>query len=255
MTATDGTDRPYAATRVDGVLRVERRGAEWLSTGWDGGRRVADAAYNVSVPEDWACDGDGLATCVADRLSAAGFAADGPVLLTGVVLDHARGARCGPVTAYATAGLSNPAALPQDPPGGALPDGRRDDGERNVGTVNLVVGTTRALADGALANLVAVAAEAKAATVLSETGFPGTTTDAIVAGHDPAGPPAEYSGSATPVGAAARACVRDAVRASLRSRYGDADGNDANVPDTVDDASYGVSTDVRADVFRPGERA
>lgn len=241
-----GTDRPYAATAVDGVLRVERRGTEWLSTGWDGGRHVADTAYNVSVPEGW--HPDRLASYVTDRLSDAGFVADGPVLFTGVGLEHARGARCGSVTAYATAGVSNPAALPGDPPGGELPDCHVEgDTGSNAGTVNLVVGTTRALSAGALANLVAVTAEAKAVTVLSETGFPGTTTDAIVVGHDPDGAPAEYSGSATPVGAAARACVRDAVLASLRSRY---ESGDARVPDTVDDAKYGVSTDVRANVFR-----
>ncbi|WP_254769154.1 adenosylcobinamide amidohydrolase [Salinilacihabitans rarus] len=237
---------PFPATRVDGVLRVCRPDAEWLHTGWNGGRRVADVAYNVSVPEGWACDD--VESYVADRLDRAGFDGDGPVLLTGVDLEHARGARCGPVTAYATAGVSNPAALPIEPAGGALPDGRLERGDDAAGTVNLVVCTTRALGDGALANLVAVAAEAKAATLLAETGFPGTTTDAVVAGHDPAGAPAEFSGSATPVGAAARACVREALRAALRSRYA---GTDATLPDSVAAAASGVSTDVRADVFRP----
>lgn len=263
-------DRPVAfdAARSEGVLRVARPGAEWLHTGWDGGRRATDAAYVVTVPEGWRCEA--IDAYVADRRSTAGFDGPGPTLLTGVSVEHARGARCGPVTAYATAGLSNPAALPPDPPGGELPDGRlvTDDGadpepraDRDArtdsdgdppgaGTVNVVVGTDRALADGALANLVAVAAEAKAATLLSATGFPGTTTDAVTVGHDPTGRPTEYSGSATRVGAAARACVREAVRASLRSRYG---GVGDAIPDAVGDARYGVSTDVRADVFRPGE--
>ncbi|MFC4543174.1 adenosylcobinamide amidohydrolase [Halosolutus amylolyticus] len=245
----DPVDPAYEACRSDGVLRVHRPSTEWLSTGPNGGRVTADAAYNVSVPAEWAeTPLDAYAT---DRVDRAGFdgATDGPVLFTGVAIEDARGARCGPVTAYATAGISNPAALPMEPTGTAgFEDGDESAGDRARGTVNLVVGTTRALADGALANLVAVAAEAKAATLLAETGFPGTTTDAIVVGHDPSGPGASFSGSATEVGAATRACVREAVRASLEGHY---DGADPILPASVDDATYGVSTDVRADVFRP----
>lgn len=240
----------YAATRTDGVLRVRRPGTEWLSTGWNGGRQESDCAYNVSVPEGW--DRVDIAAYVPERLERAGFEGDGPALLTGVDLEHARGARRGPVTAYATAGVSNPAGLPMEPAGGTLPGGGLEGGDGDhgtapVGTVNLIVGTTRALEAGALANLVAVAAEAKATTLLAATGFPGTTTDAVVVGHDPTGPAASFSGSATPVGAATRACVREALRAAVASRY---DGS-ATMPDTVSDAEYGVSTDVRAEVFRP----
>lgn len=226
----------------EGVLRLRRPGTEWLSTGWNGGRCEAAACSSVTVPEGWRCDDvDGY---VADRLTAAGFDADGPVLLTGVDQRHARGARCGPVEAYATAGVSNPAALPMDPDGGNLPDG-----EVVAGTVNVVVGTDRALAPGAFENLVAVAAEAKAATLLRRTGYPGTTSDAVVVARDPSGPRAEFSGSSTRVGAAARACVREAVYAALCARYETA--SDEAVPPSVDDARYGVTTDVRAAVFEP----
>lgn len=280
MTATDPA---YDAVRRDGVLRIERVATEWLSTGWSGGRWRGDCAYNVTVPDGW--DRTDLGAYVDDRLERAGFddpgdrrrdqSADGgprdaagPVLLTGVDQADARGARCGSVTAYATAGVSNPAALPMEPTRGSVhgleggePEGDareenglgRDDTDEAAdrpgrGTVNVVVGTTRALAPGALANLIAVAAEAKAATLLAETGFPGTTTDAIVAGHDPSGERTAFSGSATAVGEATRACVRDAVRASLRSHYAD---GDETVPESVADATHGVSTDVRADVFEP----
>ncbi len=243
-------DPAYDAIRRDGVLRVDRPDTEWLSTGPNGGRRTADHAYNLSVPEGW--ERTDLATYVEERLERAGFdppgaTRRGPALLTGVAVDDARGACRGPVTVYATAGVSNPAALPISP----HPDGDRDVGAdpgQVRGTVNLVVGATRALAPGALENLIAVAAEAKAATLLSETGFPGTTTDAIVVGHDPEGRPAEFSGSGTAVGAATRACVRDAVRASLRAHY---DDRDSEVPESVADAPYGVSTDDRAEVFQP----
>ncbi|WP_121741308.1 adenosylcobinamide amidohydrolase [Natronorubrum halophilum] len=261
-------DQPYDAIRRTGVLRVARPGTEWLSTGWNGGRRTADRAYNITVPEGW--DRTDLGPYVDERLERAGFADDGserdrekrsesrrertgpgPTLLTGVEQTEARGACCGSVTAYATAGISNPAALPISP-SGESPSATSGSDDANAtpgrGTVNVILGTTRALAPGALANLIAVAAEAKAATLLAEAGVPGTTTDAVVVGHDPTGEPAEFSGSGTDVGAATRACVREAVRASLRAHY---ERDDRELPKSVADAIYGVSTDVRADVFRP----
>jgi len=261
----------YVASRHDGVLRLARPDTEWLSTGPNGGRTTADAAYNVSVPSGW--EKTELTSYGADRLDRAGFdgETDGPILFTGVNVENARGARYGPVVVCATAGLSNPAALPMvstngetggrpvsghdrsstnnDDRSGTNDDDRSGaDADRPYGTVNLLVATTRSLADGALANLIAVAAEAKAATLLAEAGFPGTTTDAIVVGHDPSGPAAAFSGSTTEVGVATRACVREAVRASLRAHYAD---SDSVVPSSIADAAYGVSTDVRADVFRP----
>lgn len=234
-----------------GVLQIRRSNTEWLSTGWNGGRQDADCAYIVSVPDGW--ERTDLERYVDRRLERAGFAdRGGPVLLTVVDIDAARGAQCGPVTVYATAGISNPAALPMDPAGGSLPETERQEtdsaSEANppAGTVNLLVYAAREFADGALANLLTVAAEAKAATLLEKTGFPGTTTDAVIAGHDPTGPPTAFSGSGTRVGAATRACVRDAVQASLQAYYDDADS-----PSSVDDATYGVSTDVRTEAVRP----
>lgn len=231
----------------DGVCQLRSPGSRWLVTGQAGGYRLADAAYNVSVPEGF--DRTDLATYAADRRERAGFGVDGPVLLTGVDMAHARGARNGSVTVVATAGVSNPAALPVGDSVG------RDDGadhgvpevhDRTEGTVNLLVRTDRALADGALATLLGVAVEAKTATLLARTGFPGTTTDAVVVGCDPGGENADFAGSATPVGAAARACVREAVTASLDARYARTDA-----PTTVPRADHGVATTRRATVFEP----
>ncbi|WP_251341390.1 adenosylcobinamide amidohydrolase [Haloplanus halophilus] len=236
----------FEATVRDGACRLARPRTRWLSTGHAGGERVAPAAYNVTVPEGW--ERTDLDAYVAERLADAGFDAhpDAPALLTGVGQRHARRARLGSVEAVATAGVSNPAALPvgeRDPPPveGAGDGDARDGGVRDPGpgTVNVVVGTTRSLAPGALANLLTVAAEAKAATLLERVGVPGTTTDAVVAACDPAGERAAFSGSATPVGAAARACVRDAVDASLASRYPD---GEYGPPES------GVRTDERAAV-------
>ncbi|MFT4947391.1 MAG: adenosylcobinamide hydrolase, partial [Natronomonas sp.] len=125
---------------------------------------------------------------------------------------------------------------------------KQAEGSKPVGTVNLLVGTARALPDGAHANLVSVVAEAKTATLLDIAGVTGTTTDAIVVGSATDGERAEFTGSATEVGAAARACVREAIRASFDARY-----VDSEPPESVDAARYGVVTDRRADVFDPRE--
>lgn len=232
----------FETTIRENVLCVQRERIRWLSTGWNGGFSHAGAAYSITVPEGW--DPTDIHAYVADRRREAAFETEGPTLLTAIDLEHVRGARCGPVEVYATAGVSNPAALPMDPVPSV--DTWRSNGEgTDVGTVNLIVGTVQSLTDAALANLLAVAVEAKAATLLEEIGFPGTTTDAVIVACDPTGEPAQFTGSATPVGAAARACVRDAVQAGLRSRY-----PDRGFPVSVDDAQYGVSTNLRAEVFR-----
>jgi adenosylcobinamide hydrolase len=257
----DPASRVFAATVREGVCRLRRSGTRWLSTGFSGGVSRGPAAYVATVPEGWPeTDLDAYARA---RRVRADFPAAGPTLLTGVDVRHARRARAGPVEAVATAGVSNPAALPV--PGGpgtadAAADGPvhaggedGDDGggrprpDDCVGTVNVVVGTTRSLPPGALANLVAVAAEAKAAALLARAGVPGTTTDAVVAACDPAGERARFSGSATPVGAAARACVRDAVLASLDARYA---ATGESVPTSVHRAEHGVVTDVETAVSR-----
>lgn len=246
---TDSDRGPVFETAVrEGVVRINRPETTWLSTGWDGGRTRADAVYSVSVPTDWSCDT--LDEYVDRRLARAGFEADGPVLLTGVDAVHLRGARCGPVEAYATAGLTNPAALPTDPASDVRHPAPTGDGDPTAGgTVNLVVGTTRHLTPGALANLVAVAAEAKAATLLAWAGVPGTSTDAVVVGCDPTGRPTPFSGSCTAVGAGARACVREAIRASLDSRY-----PEGTIPDHAT-ADHATTTAARAAVFVPGREA
>lgn len=235
----------------DGVCRVAAPAAwRWLVTGTGGGPRRAGAAYNVTVPEGF--DRTDLDRYARERRQEAGFAAAGPSLLTGVAMRHARGARHGPVTAVATGGLSNPAALPVDerlPPSGPSGDGTDDGDELPVGTVNLLVATERALDEGALAELLATAVEAKTATLLAATGFTGTTSDAVAVGCDPESEPAAFAGSATAVGAATRACVREALLASLAARY---DGRWDELPQSVAGADHGVVTDERARVFEPG---
>lgn len=234
----------FEATVRDGVLRVRAPGARWLGTGVGGGLVEADSAYNLTVPEGF--DRTDLDAYAAERRRRADFDEPGPTLLTGVAMDNARGARAGDVAAYATAGLSNPAALPMDPETDlAGPAGPREPPRRD-GTVNLLVGTTRALADGTLAEVLATVVEAKAATLLEAAGVPGTTSDAVVVGSDPTGEPAAFGGSGTPVGAAARACVRESIGASLAAQYPDGDW-----PDGPGDADHGTITTREAEVFEP----
>jgi adenosylcobinamide hydrolase len=247
------TDAGLEATVRDGVCRLVSPGARWLSTGARGGLADADAAYNVTVPDDW--PRTDLGRYAARRIDRAALPAPdrdgddrpqgaGPVLFTGVAQRHARRARLDGVEAVVTAGLSNPARLPvpdaaDEPPRDDTP---ADDGAGRAGpgTVNVVLATDRALAPGALANLVAVVAEAKAATLLALAGVPGTTTDAVAVAADPGGEPARFSGSATAVGSAARVCVRDALAAALAARGGTvADPGDGGV---VEDRRAAVST-------------
>jgi len=243
---TDGPTPVFESTVREEVCRLRRPGTRWLSTGYDGGQSRADAAFLLSVPEGWS-ETD-VSDYVRRRLDAAGFEESGPTLLTGVAMRHAHRARRGPIEAVVTAGVNNPAALPVgDGVTGVSDEGGADSGRRHAGTVNVVVGTTRSLSPGALANLVSVAAEAKAATLLAEVGVPGTTSDAVVVGCDPAGDHATFSGSATPVGSAARICVRDALTAALASRYAD-----GSPPESVAAAEYGVVSDGVAEVERVG---
>jgi adenosylcobinamide hydrolase len=274
---SDGDDRqpgeriPLVETTVhEGVLRVRRPGTQWLSSGWDGGFRVANAAYNCSVPTGFSRTD--LDAYVEERRQDANFPEPGPALLTGLSLSHTRGARTASVTVIATAGLSNPAALPipagvgadidSDAADSVGDDDRRrssgtdgvdrkgdetaTDGFPSTGTVNLMVVTDRALDDAGLTTLLASSIEAKTATLLGLTGFSGTTSDALVVGCDPAGERASFAGSATPVGSAARACVRDAVIGSLRSRY-----PNGEFPQSVEEAKYGVRTTRSTEPFYP----
>jgi len=262
---TDEDPITYQAVRRDGTCRLRRVEGEtrWLTTGFNGGERVANAAYNLTVPEGWGEAGQrDLKAYATERvrdakLFAGGDAAGelGPALLTGVDQTHARVARLDGATVLATAGVSNPAVLPvcdtnqhqrSQAPSTAAPS-------PGDGTVNLLVGVDRPLKPGALANLVAVTAEAKATTLLATVGVPGTTSDAVIVGCPPTEDapdrePAAFSGAATPVGAAVRASVRDAIVASLRSRYG---ADLADAPTSLTEATYGVLTDRSATVSTP----
>jgi adenosylcobinamide hydrolase len=233
----------FETTIRDGVLQARSPGARWLVTGWNGGYVDGDAAYNLTVPDGW--DRTDLAAYATERRTAAGFDVDGPSLLTGVGMEHAAGAQLDGVRAVATVGISNPAALPLEPDG-TEPAGLVDGEALETGTINLLVGTDRALSDGALATLLGAAVEAKTATLQQVAGFSGTTSDAVAVATDPDGPRAAFAGSATRVGDATRAAVRSAVRRSFDSRFAE-----KPPPESVDSAEAGIVTSRRAEVFDP----
>jgi adenosylcobinamide hydrolase len=228
----------------DGIGSLSCRDARWLGTGVVGGFSTADRAANLTVPTGF--DRTDLSDYVTQRCEAAEVDSVGPALLTAVDQYHARGARDGSVTVLATAGLSNPAALPVDDPGRAAEGGPATDRSPPPGTVNLLVGTTRALGDGGLTSLLATAVEAKTGTLQSLTGFTGTTSDAVAVGSNSAGNPAAFAGSSTDLGQSTRACVREAIRASLQSYYAERE-----LPASVADAEYGSVTAGRATAFEP----
>jgi adenosylcobinamide hydrolase len=225
-----------------GVCRLSLPDGRWLGTGVNGGFRVADGAVNVTVSSDF--DRQDLDAVVAERCERAGFAAEGPALLTAVPQRHARGASAGSVTVVATAGLSNPAFLPIVPSNEKSKDARQD--SPPMGTVNLLVSTDRALDDARLTGCLASAVEAKTATLQAATGFTGTTSDAVAVGSMQEGEETAFVGSSTEVGTAVRTCVRDALLASLRSTYAD-----GGLPTSVDDADHGVVTECETTVFAP----
>lgn len=231
------TDQLFEAAVRSNVCQLRTGPMAWLSTGFNGGTQQADAVYNITVPEGWA-ETD-LKAYVDRRKADAGFDTAGPALLTGVDQRHARQAVLDPVEVVVTAGISNPSTLPPSDPNDTHPT----DSEFRPGTINIIAGTTRALPAGALANLVAVVTEAKTATLLRLAGFSGTTSDAVIVGSDPAGGQAQFSGSSTPVGQAARACVRDVLTAALESRY-----ETTAMPKSVDDAAHGCATTMEATV-------
>ena len=224
--------------RTDDRLTLTRVGTRWLSNGINGGFASAASAHNLTVQEGF--DRTDLATYAADRLEAA---PSGPTLLTGVRQSHARGARAGPVEAIVTAGVSNPAVLPPSgDPTAHPPEG--SESRIEPGTVNVFVGTTQALSDSGLTELLATTVEAKTATLLDVVGCTGTTSDAVAVGCAPDGDSAAFAGSATPVGNATRICVREALSAALESRYERSPPDPATTTD-------GIETTGSATVFRP----
>ncbi|ASJ10674.1 adenosylcobinamide amidohydrolase [Thermococcus sp. P6] len=112
-------------------------------------------------------------------------------------------ARSGSVTAYVTAGITNPAIAGEEPP------------PWKPGTINMAIVIEDGLTVGAMANAIMTATEAKTYTLL-KLGYnaTGTTSDGI--GVFSFEGEKEWAGTATPLGVNIGRAVRRALEESLR---------------------------------------
>jgi len=232
------------------ALRLRRPETRWLSTGW-GGRLRADAAYNVSVPEGF--DRTDLGAYRDDeRLARAGFKSeeDPPTLFT----RRFDGPRVRRTSRIGRRVRDRRAVEPGDVADGSDGSDRSDGrcwrlGARRRGVDRGTAPATRYGQPGSRNDAAARRrrggeprrgrGRGEGRDVARDGGRAG---DDERRGGRRRRPDrgAAFSGSATPVGAAARVCVRDAVRASLRSRYPDGD-----LPGPAADAEHGVVADER----------
>lgn len=196
----------------------------WAVVG--GGRRRAETvAWHQVFNRELGPDTDPRAL-LRERLRAAGIpAAVG--LLTSASLeaytDVAREREGASARCVATVGLGN-ALRAGDPPG----IGSTIAAAARVGTINLLVRVSTPLAEEALAETLALAAEARTLAVLEagvrslRSGLPatGTGTDCVVVAAPAAGPGAEplgYAGKHTAVGHLVGAVVEEAVRTGIEA--------------------------------------
>lgn len=196
----------------------------WAVVG--GGRRRAETvAWHQVFNRELGPDTDARAL-LRGRLRDAGIP-DAVGLLTSASLeaytDVAK--ECGGVSArcVATVGLGN-ALRAGDPPG----IGSTIAAAARVGTINLLVRVSAPLTEEALAETLALAAEARTLAVLEarvrslRSGLPatGTGTDCVVVAAPPAEPggePLAYAGKHTTVGHLVGAAVEEAVRTGIEA--------------------------------------
>jgi adenosylcobinamide hydrolase len=186
------------------VVRGEFDG---ISTGVGGGRRRVRSVVNHEVGKDYHSDDPGQHL---DEVAAA-VGAGSPYFgfLTAVAMKNLCVVRDPFVTAFITAGISNPCHDPGVP-----------------GTINAVIVVHGRMSEGALASAIITATEAKAK-ALFEMGleFTGTTTDAVAVlceeretgiGEVPF---YEYSGTATEIGHSIYRCVKKGVAEGIKRQH------------------------------------
>jgi adenosylcobinamide hydrolase len=183
-----------------------------LSTGIDGGRRRARAVLNHEVGKDFDhADPVAYMDTVASKLGV-----EGPCFyfLTAVYMENLCVVRDRQVTAFVTAGISNPCH------------------DSFAGTINVLLVVHGRMSEGALAGAVITATEAKAK-ALFEMGFDftGTTTDAVAVlteelKADVCGPVFfEYSGTGTDIGQSIYRCVKKGVAEGIKRQHSLIDDN------------------------------
>lgn len=175
-----------------------------LSTGIDGGRRKAVAVLNHEVGKDFDhADPVAYMDTIASQMGI-----EGPrfYFLTAVYMENLCVVRDQQVTAFVTAGVSNPCQVP--------------------GTINVILVVHGRMSEGALASAVITATEAKAKALFGMGfDFTGTTTDAVaVLSEEPrtdvCGPIFfEYSGTGTDIGQSIYRCVKKGVEEGIKRQH------------------------------------
>lgn len=170
-----------------------------------GGISDVNTIINHTVPRDFECDDP--AGYIRDIMAKKGYDKEGYFgLLTAVRMKDLCILSCGYITAFITAGVSNP--NPLDGPG----------------TINIIIHSARSMPDGAMLEMIKTVTEAKTA-ALFDMGytFTGTTTDAVIVAYDrdAAESAGMYCGTLTGPGKRAYECVRMGVKeAILRNESG-----------------------------------
>lgn len=170
------------------------------SAPYNGGYRVADAIANVQVLKEFDCDYREVMRQFGARLSLDNFVG----LLTAAPVAKSVVLEEGGVTVIVSAGL-----------GGSL----------KAGTVNTIAVVERDLAEPAMANLIIVVSEAKAAAFrdldIRADGHPatGTVTDAVAIACT-GGAIAEFAGPATEVGRTVMRLTLEGTKAALAAMEG-----------------------------------
>ncbi len=174
---------------------------EALSTGVSGGRRRVQYILNIQVPHDFPhADPEGYIDRVARTLHLDG---DCIALLTAVEAKNVQIGKEDRVTVFTTAGVTHPSS---------------------DGTINLIIVSSRKLSEGAMANAIITATEAKAR-ALFDMGFTftGTSTDAVVVAYESesGGETIQYAGPSTEFGRKITRLVRLGVTNGLIAQHGD----------------------------------
>lgn len=178
-----------------------------IGTGVNGGRRTVKAAINHHVGLDFNRDDPGR---YLDEV-AGGLGVEKPYFgfLTAVLMENLCIVSDRLVTAFITAGISNPCHDPSLP-----------------GTINIILIIHGRMSEGALAGAIITATEAKTK-ALFDMGFDftGTTTDAMAvlmeARKTNVCEPAffEYSGTATEIGQSIYRCVKKGVEEGIKRQH------------------------------------
>ncbi|MGZ4902057.1 MAG: adenosylcobinamide amidohydrolase [Halobacteriota archaeon] len=183
---------------VDDVLIISggAEGFEILSTGVEGGRRRVKYILNIQVPPNFPHDDPGrYIKGVAHSLQLkGGYAA----LLTAVEMQRLQVFHDTCVTVFVTAGVHSTLSL---------------------GTINIIIVSSKALSEGAMAGSIITATESKTRALFDlGLNLTGTPTDAVIIAYEKGRDtsPIVYAGVATRFGRKIGALIRRGIMNSLK---------------------------------------